>query len=92
MAKAFAKSQFFGFEYHDKAIEGARATASKEGIEVRPQLWRREGQSISRQRLQRLSMFGFDAPELLSASKSPVAVQRSGSFPSRQRFTFRATR
>src|SRR6266403_3547465 len=27
-----------------------------------------------------------------SASKSPVAVQRSGCFPSRQRFTFRATR
>jgi Rv2258c-like winged HTH domain/Methyltransferase domain len=29
MAKAFPKSQFFGFDYHDKSIEGARATAAK---------------------------------------------------------------
>jgi len=35
MAKAFPKSQFFGFDYHDKSIEGARATAVKEGLEVR---------------------------------------------------------
>src|ERR1700756_4823506 len=35
MAKAFPKSQFFGFDYHDKSIEGARATAAKEGLEVR---------------------------------------------------------
>jgi hypothetical protein len=35
MAKAFPKSQFFGFDYHDKSIEGARAIAAKEGLEVR---------------------------------------------------------
>ena len=35
MAKAFPKSQFFGFDYHDKSIEGARATAAREGLEVR---------------------------------------------------------
>ena len=35
MAKAFPKSQFFGFDYHDKSIEGARATAAKEGLEFR---------------------------------------------------------
>lgn len=32
MAKAFPKSQFFGFDYHDKSIEGARETAQREGI------------------------------------------------------------
>jgi SAM-dependent methyltransferase len=32
MAKAFPKSQFFGFDYHDKSIEGARETARREGI------------------------------------------------------------
>jgi SAM-dependent methyltransferase len=35
MAKAFPKSQFFGFDYHDKSIEDARATAAKAGLEVR---------------------------------------------------------
>src|SRR6266852_1017975 len=35
MAKAFPKSQFFGFDYHDKSIEGARAAAAREGLEVR---------------------------------------------------------
>jgi Methylase involved in ubiquinone/menaquinone biosynthesis len=35
MAKAFPKSQFFGFDYHDKSIEGARAIAVREGLEVR---------------------------------------------------------
>ena len=35
MAKAFPKSEFFGFDYHDKSIEGARATAAKHGLEVR---------------------------------------------------------
>jgi ubiquinone/menaquinone biosynthesis C-methylase UbiE len=35
MAKAFPKSQFFGFDYHDKSIEGARAIAAREGLEVR---------------------------------------------------------
>jgi SAM-dependent methyltransferase len=35
MAKAFPKSQFFGFDYHDKSIQGARAIAAREGLEVR---------------------------------------------------------
>jgi 2-polyprenyl-3-methyl-5-hydroxy-6-metoxy-1,4-benzoquinol methylase len=35
MARAFPKSEFFGFDYHDKSIEGARATAAREGLEVR---------------------------------------------------------
>ena len=35
MAKAFPKSQFFGFDYHDKSIEGARSTAAQAGLEVR---------------------------------------------------------
>jgi SAM-dependent methyltransferase len=35
MAKAFPKSQFFGFDYHDKSIEGARETARREGIRER---------------------------------------------------------
>lgn len=32
LAKAFPNSQFFGFDYHDKSIEGARQTAQREGI------------------------------------------------------------
>ena len=32
MAKAFPKSRFFGFDYHDKSIEGARETAKNEGV------------------------------------------------------------
>jgi SAM-dependent methyltransferase len=32
MAKAFPESQFFGFDYHDKSIEGARAIAAREGL------------------------------------------------------------
>jgi SAM-dependent methyltransferase len=32
MAKAFPKSQFFGFDYHDKSIEAARETAKREGL------------------------------------------------------------
>jgi SAM-dependent methyltransferase len=32
MAKAFPKSHFFGFDYHDKSIEGAREMAKREGI------------------------------------------------------------
>jgi len=32
MAKAFPKSQFFGFDYHDKSIEAARASAEREGV------------------------------------------------------------
>jgi ubiquinone/menaquinone biosynthesis C-methylase UbiE len=35
MAKAFPESQFFGFDYHDKSIEGARAVAAREGLAVR---------------------------------------------------------
>jgi SAM-dependent methyltransferase len=32
MAKAFPKSHFFGFDYHDKSIEGARDSAKREGL------------------------------------------------------------
>jgi len=32
MAKAFPKSKFFGFDYHDKSIEGARESANREGV------------------------------------------------------------
>lgn len=32
MAKSFPKSQFFGFDYHDKSIEAARGVADREGL------------------------------------------------------------
>jgi SAM-dependent methyltransferase len=32
MAKAFPKSRFFGFDYHDKSIEAARESAKREGV------------------------------------------------------------
>ena len=32
MAKAFPKSRFFGFDYHDKSIEAARESAKRAGI------------------------------------------------------------
>ena len=32
MAKAFPKSCFFGFDYHDKSIEGAREAAKRNGV------------------------------------------------------------
>ncbi len=32
MAKAFPNSRFFGFDYHDKSIEGARESAQREGV------------------------------------------------------------
>jgi SAM-dependent methyltransferase len=32
MAKAFPKSHFFGFDYHDASIEGARTSAKREGV------------------------------------------------------------
>jgi ubiquinone/menaquinone biosynthesis C-methylase UbiE len=32
MAKAFPNSQFFGFDYHDQSIQGARATAVRQGL------------------------------------------------------------
>src|SRR5436190_14323329 len=32
LAKAFPKSRFFGFDYHDKSIEAARESARKEGL------------------------------------------------------------
>ena len=35
MAKAFPKSHFFGFDYHDKSIEAAREAAKREGIAER---------------------------------------------------------
>jgi len=32
LAKAYPKSKFYGFDYHDKSIEAARETAKKEGV------------------------------------------------------------
>lgn len=32
MAKAFPKSKFFGFDYHDKSIEAARESAQRAGV------------------------------------------------------------
>jgi ubiquinone/menaquinone biosynthesis C-methylase UbiE len=32
MAKAYPKSHFFGFDYHDKSIEAARESAQREGV------------------------------------------------------------
>jgi 2-polyprenyl-3-methyl-5-hydroxy-6-metoxy-1,4-benzoquinol methylase len=32
MAKAFPKSHFFGFDYHDKSIEAARESAKRNGV------------------------------------------------------------
>jgi SAM-dependent methyltransferase len=32
MAKAFPKSQFFGFDYHDKSVEAAREAAKRQGL------------------------------------------------------------
>jgi SAM-dependent methyltransferase len=32
LAKAFPKSRFFGFDYHDKSVEGARESAKREGV------------------------------------------------------------
>ena len=32
MAKAFPKSKFFGFDYHDKSIEAAREYAQRDGV------------------------------------------------------------
>jgi SAM-dependent methyltransferase len=32
MAKAFPNSKFFGFDYHDKSIEGARESAKRQGL------------------------------------------------------------
>ena len=32
MAKAFPKSRFFGFDYHDKSVEAAREAAKREGV------------------------------------------------------------
>jgi tRNA A58 N-methylase Trm61 len=35
MAKAYPKSQFFGFDYHDKSIEAARESTKEEGVSDR---------------------------------------------------------
>jgi SAM-dependent methyltransferase len=32
MAKAFPKSQFYGFDYHEKSVAGARESAQREGV------------------------------------------------------------
>ena len=37
MAKAFPKSRFIGFDYHDKSIEAARESAEREGVADRAQ-------------------------------------------------------
>ncbi len=37
MAKAFPNSHFFGFDYHDKSIDGARDSARREGVADRVQ-------------------------------------------------------
>jgi SAM-dependent methyltransferase len=35
MAKAYPKSHFFGFDYHDKSIEAARDSVKREGVDDR---------------------------------------------------------
>lgn len=35
MAKAFPKSRFFGFDYHDKSVEAAREYAKRDGLGAR---------------------------------------------------------
>ncbi len=35
MAKAFPKTRFYGFDYHDKSIEAARESAKREGVAER---------------------------------------------------------
>ncbi len=35
LAKAFPKSEFFGFDYHDKSIEAARESAKRNGVSDR---------------------------------------------------------
>ncbi len=35
LAKAFPKSKIFGFDYHDKSIEGARVSAARDGLSDR---------------------------------------------------------
>jgi SAM-dependent methyltransferase len=35
LAKAFPNSTFFGFDYHDQSIEGARDSAKRQGVESR---------------------------------------------------------
>jgi SAM-dependent methyltransferase len=35
MAKAFPKSQFYGFDYHEKSVAGARESAQHEGVSER---------------------------------------------------------
>ncbi len=37
MAQAFPNSEFFGFDYHDKSIEGARESAKRQGVSNRVQ-------------------------------------------------------
>jgi methylase of polypeptide subunit release factors len=49
MAKANPKSQFFGFDYHDKSIEAARESAKKEGV-LDPSALRFRGRKNTRAR------------------------------------------
>ncbi len=51
MAKAFPKSQFFGFDYHDKSIEAARESADAQRRRRPRDLRGVEGKRVSGQRL-----------------------------------------
>ncbi len=47
MAKSFPNSRFFGFDYHDKSIEGARESAARNGVAGRATFQVSEGKSFS---------------------------------------------
>ena len=51
MAQAFPKSQFFGFDYHDKSIEAAREVSPARRSERARQIRCCEGQGISGRQL-----------------------------------------
>ena len=51
MAKAFPKSRFHGFDYHEKSIEGARESAKREGVSERAHVRSGGGEVLSGQRL-----------------------------------------
>ena len=47
MAKSFPNSRFFGFDYHDKSIEGARESAARNGVAGRATFQVSGGKSFS---------------------------------------------
>ncbi len=51
MTKAFPKSNFIGFDYHDKSIEGARESAKRQGLADRVQFEVAPASGVSRQGL-----------------------------------------